>query len=125
MPRYVLYDNETGRIICSGQSSPATMSQGSWKDGATLIEGEGNSRDHYVKDGEIVEKEELDTQHTLDDLTVTFTALPEGITVKTAGESITTDGDDTVLEYDAPGRYTVRLNGGAKYLSTRLEVEVG
>lgn len=66
----------------------------------------------------------LDTVHTVDDLTITFHALPAGLTLRVDGAEMLTDGDDAV-EFELPGTYAIELFGSAPHLDEILEVTVG
>tara|TARA_R110001583_G_scaffold18501_3_gene73544 strand:- start:5451 stop:5810 length:360 start_codon:yes stop_codon:yes gene_type:complete len=82
---------------------------------------------HYVDAGSdvILAKSPLDYDFVVEELTVTVTGLPEGLSVSTNGLTTITDAEPLVINYDVPGTYTLRLRGRVEYLDEDLEVTVG
>ena len=81
---------------------------------------------HYANEAdEIVEKQTLVVSVRTDDLTITLSGVPSGMTVKTNGMEAISDDEPLEIEYDLPGPYTVSLSGLVEYLDDEIEVTVG
>lgn len=81
---------------------------------------------HYVeKNSDVIRlKSELEDSHRVTGLTVVFTDLPEGLSVKTNSMETVTDGEPLEITYDVPGTYTVTMAGRVEYLDHETEVTV-
>lgn len=57
-------------------------------------------------------------------LEVTITGLPPNVGITVNGISGMTDNEPTVVSFDLPGTYTVKLDGTKEHLPTEFEVTV-
>lgn len=80
---------------------------------------------HYIRDGQAVEKQALSPSVLVGGFSATVTGLPADLRVSLDGADAMTDGDPLELEFDEPGTYTLRINGGAPYISTEVEITIG
>ena len=80
---------------------------------------------HYIKGGQAVEKAALSPSVELDGFTATITGLPAGLKVEFDGVTATTDDEPLEIEVDEPGTYKLRIDGGAPYISTTVEITFG
>lgn len=120
---FALYDKKTGSIlsIFSGDNESAALQ------GSPFIECDSGVTDltHFVKDGALVKKEELDLRYEVDGLTVLFSSLPKGVVVTAMEHEIQTDGSSVEIEFEVPDSYEIEFSGDPVYRSETLEVTVG
>ncbi|MBW5800682.1 hypothetical protein [Halomonas elongata] len=121
MSRYADYA-DNGEIFCIVEGDPGVI------DVSRLIEvGEGVSDEtHYIDMSQAIyfarKRHTFDTSHSIDGLTVMFSHLPKGTTVRIQGQEMLTDGDDSI-EFDVPGTYAVGLEH-FQYMDEVVEVTV-
>ncbi|MGY4876517.1 hypothetical protein ACLUEY_01370 [Vreelandella aquamarina] len=124
--RYVIYD-ETGAIRHAGSCPDRDFDrQLDAHEGLFITEGYASPTDHYVSDGKILEKAELDVSAEVSGLTVSLPNLPAGtqiVVVRRA--SVIADKDGVEIEFDAPGSYWVLIRPASQYRDHNLEVTVG
>ncbi len=122
MQHFAFY-SDGGRIdwVLSAPSSDyANMQGGDYLPCDELVSDDA----HYVAGGEILPKQTLDTSHQVSGLEVVFSALPQGLLIEVAGESMIAEGGNDSIEFELPGTYRVRLFGSVPHLDQELEVTV-
>lgn len=125
MKKYAVYkaDGEITRIcLCSESSSDLQAGDG---EDVAVVPDNTSDATHYIKDGKAVEKASLSPSVEVDGFTATVTGLPAGLEVELDGVTAITDDDPLEIEVDEPGTYKLRIDGGAPYISTTVEITFG
>lgn len=84
------------------------------------------SATHYVdtETHAINAKRDYDYSVETDGLGVTITGLPPNVGITVNGIYGMTDSEPTVVAFDLPGTYTVKLDGTKEYMPAEFEVTV-
>lgn len=116
-------DGEIIRVIACHHSQAALQAQ----DDEFALEVAIDVADdtHYIKGDQAVEKAALSPAAEVDGFTATITGLPTGLQVEFDGVTAITDDEPLEIEVDEPGTYKLRIDGGAPYISTEVEITFG
>lgn len=123
----ILAVHDSEGVILRVVTCPSSQVEGQAGSGEALVEvAEGVSDiTHYIHEGEAVEKAALYPSVEVDGFTATITGLPDGLEVEFDGVTAITDDDPLEIEVDEPGTYRLRIDGGAPYISTEVEITFG
>jgi hypothetical protein len=80
---------------------------------------------HYISNGQAVEKSPITPSVSIDGDTATVTGIPPDLEVSFDGVIAITDDEPLELTVDEPDAYTLRIDGGAKYFDTEVEIDFG
>jgi hypothetical protein len=90
------------------------------------VVGEGVSdATHYIANGKAVEKSAITPSVSIDGDTATVTGIPHDLEVSFDGVIAITDDEPLELTVDEPDAYILRIDGGAKYFDTEVEIDFG
>lgn len=80
---------------------------------------------HYIVNGQAVEKSVITPSVSIDGDTATVTGIPPDLEASFDGVIAITDDEPLELTVDEPDAYTLRIDGGAKYFDTEVEIDFG
>lgn len=122
---YAVYvsGGEITRIVSCDEAQAA----GQAGDGESIIEVSEGVTDatHYIANGQAVEKSAIAPSVSIDGDTATVTGIPPDLEVSFDGVIAITDDEPLELTVDEPDTYTLRIDGGAKYFDTEVEIDFG
>ena len=123
--RVAIHDDKGG-ILRVVSCSPAQIGE-QVLDGEFALEVASDVSDgtHYIRGGQALEKSALSPTAEVDGFTATVAGLPAGLEVEFDGFTATTDEEPLEIEVDEPGAYNLRIDGGAPYISTKVEITFG
>jgi hypothetical protein len=114
-------------IIHSGTAESAASQDNSYAGAIGYIEVKPNVTPftHYIANGQAVEKSSITPSVSIDGDTATITGIPAGLEASFDGVIAITDNETLELTVDEPDTYTLRIDGGAKYFDTEVEIDFG
>lgn len=122
---YIVY-RETGEIISTGSCIERDiLLQENKEKNKYVMRGVAVANDHYIKNGEILEKKKLNTSFEATGLVVNFPQLQEGTTVIVEDNEVTSDLSGIEIEFESAGVYWIIFNPTFEYKAEVVEVNVG